>query len=284
MARVLIAGCGYVGGILGQMLVADGHQVWGLRRGAAGLPEGIRPVRGDLTRAETLGGLPEGIDFAFFTAGAKSRYERAYRSTYLDGIGNLLRALGEQGERPRRVFFTSSTSVYAQKRGEWVDEESVTAPTRFSGDILLLSERLLLASSFPATVLRLGGIYGPGRTSLIERVRGGTALRRPGPPHYTNRIHRYDAAGALRHLMTRASEPENLYLGVDGEPADESEVLCWLADRLGRPYPPEGETSSAARRGTGSKRCRNARLLATGYRFRYPSYRGGYEALLREGD
>jgi nucleoside-diphosphate-sugar epimerase len=281
MARVLIAGCGYVGGALGRMLSAEGHQVWGLRRSATGKADGMRSVRADLTRSETLGGLPGGIEFVFYTAGAKSREEAAYRSTYLDGIGNLLRALREQGERPRRVFFTSSTAVYGQRRGEWVDEESVTMPTRFSGDILRLSEGLLLAGSFPATVLRLGGIYGPGRTSMIERVREGAARRRPGPPHFTNRIHRDDAAGALHHLMARVAEPENLYLGIDSEPADESQVLCWLADRLGLPHPPEGESSS--RRGAGSKRCSNARLLAAGYRFRYPSFREGYEALLHQG-
>jgi nucleoside-diphosphate-sugar epimerase len=241
-------------------------------------------VVGDLTRAETLGGLPVAMDYVFFTAGAKSRQESAYRATYLDGIGNLLRALKEQGECPRRIFFTSSTAVYAQRRGEWVDEDSVTAPNRFSGDILLLSERLLLASAFPATVVRLGGIYGPGRTSLIERVRSGTARRRPGSPHYTNRIHRDDAAGALRHLMTRAEPPDEVYLGVDSEPADEAEVLGWLAERLGAPQPPEQEDESgASKRGAGNKRCRNARLLATGYRFRYPSFREGYQAVLREG-
>ena len=109
MARVLIAGCGYVGSELGTRLAADGHEVWGLRRDVSRLPSDVRPLAADLSRVESLGVIPSDIDFVFYTAGASGGDERAYREVYLDGVGRLLDALAQQGERPRRFFFTSST-------------------------------------------------------------------------------------------------------------------------------------------------------------------------------
>lgn len=282
MAKVLIAGCGYVGCALGEMLVEDGHAVFGLRRNPEGLPKGIKPVVADLTLPETLGALPSGIDTLFYTASASGATEEGYRAAYLDGMGRLLNSLLELGERPRRIFFTSSTSVYDQKRGEWIDEESHTGPSSFRGDIMLMTERLLLASSIPGTVVRLGGIYGPGRDRLVRAVQRGEVAVRNDAPHYTNRIHRDDAAGCLRHLMG-LEKPDDIYLGVDHEAAEESVVLRWLADRLGVKLPElDPESSLAKVRRAGSKRCRNDRLTSTGYRFRYPTFREGYEMIIRE--
>ena len=283
MSRVLIAGCGYVGVSLGEMLARDGHEVWGLRRDPSDLPKSIRGVAADLSRPESLGAIPERIECAVYAAAPQAADatspELAYRATFLDGLGNFLRALREQAEHPRRIFFTSSTSVYDQHRGEWVDEDSPTHPARFTGEILLLAERLLWASGFRTTAVRFGGIYGPGRTRLIDHVRSGEALRPAGPVHYTNRVHRDDAAGMLRYLM-RLDAPERLYLGVDCEPAAEAEVLGWLADRLGvGPLRDASPASPAPRRRAGSKRCRNTRLLESGYKFLYPSFREGYASL-----
>jgi nucleoside-diphosphate-sugar epimerase len=185
-----------------------------------------------------------------------------------------------QQQSPRRVLFTSSTAVHAQSAGEWVDETSPTEPRHFSGRRVLEGEKLLLNGPFPATVIRFGGIYGPGRTSLIERVRQGVATCRDGPPLYTNRIHRDDCAGALQHLMT-LPEPDSLYIGVDHEPADQCDILRWLAVQIGAP-PPCVEVASGAetRRHRTNKRCGNAKLLRSGYVFRYPTFREGYTALL----
>jgi nucleoside-diphosphate-sugar epimerase len=285
MARIVIAGCGYVGTALGEQLFADGHEVFGLRRDPSGLPDGIRPIRADLRSGAPLVVLPDGVDFAVYCVGASGADEAAYRSAYLDGLARFLRALSEQGERPKRIFFTSSTSVYAQQRGEWVDEDSRTRPRHFAGEILLLAERLLHASAFDATVVRLGGIYGPGRTRLLERVARGELRVRSDSRHYTNRIHRDDAAGALRHLMfglAGAGAPRDLYLGVDSEPADEAEVARFLAAALGVPPPAEsGGAGADSPRRSGSKRCRNDRLLAAGYALRFPSFRDGYADLVR---
>src|SRR3972149_125299 len=189
MANVLIAGCGYVGTAWGPRLASEGHVVWGLRRRTDALPPNIGPLVADLTVPETLRALPPGLDVVFYTASADASDDDSYRAAYVEGLHNLLRALDHQRQVLRRVFFTSSTGIYAQASGAWVDETSPTEPAEFSGIRMLEGERLLLGSPFPATVLRLGGIYGPGPTPLIDRVRRGLAGCPGGAPLYTNRLH-----------------------------------------------------------------------------------------------
>ena len=282
MANILIAGCGYVGTALGLRLAAAGHIVWGIRRSAEGLPAGIRHLAADLTAPETLQDLPPALDVVFYTAAPNGSEEAAYRAIYVDGLRYVLEALVRQHQSPRRVLLTSSTAVYAQSAGEWVDETSPTEPQHFTGRRVLEGERVLLDGPFPGTVLRLGGIYGPGRTSLIDRVRQGLATCREGPPLYTNRIHRDDCAGALHHLMT-LPQPDSRYIGVDHEPADYCDLLRWLAAQLGAP-PPRLEASSGTdtRRLRTNKRCRHDKLIASGYVFHYPTFREGYAALLAQ--
>jgi nucleoside-diphosphate-sugar epimerase len=283
MSHILIAGCGYVGTALGMRLAAAGHVVWGMRRAAGDLPSSIRHLAGDLTVPQTLQDLPPGLDIAFYTAAPNGADDAAYRAIYVDGLRNLMEALARQGQSPRRVFLTSSTAVYAQSAGEWVDEGSPTVPTHFTGRRVLEGERLLLGGPFPATVVRFGGIYGPGRTSLIERVRQGLAACRDGPPLYTNRIHRDDCARVLQHLMA-LPRPEALYVAVDHEPADYCDVLRWLAGQLGAPVPRiEAASGADTRRHRTNKRCRNGKLLASGYVFHYPTFREGYAELLTGG-
>ena len=118
MARTLIAGCGYVGSALAQRLLARGQRVWGLRRSAAPLPEGVTCIRADLADAGSLPELPPDLDCVVYAAGPGGREDADYRRAYPEGLGGLLTALEAQGQRPRRTFFVSSTSVYAQDRGE----------------------------------------------------------------------------------------------------------------------------------------------------------------------
>lgn len=275
--RVLIAGCGYVGSALGELLAAEGHTVFGLRRNPAALPNSITPVAADLSRPLDPESLPQNLDLVFYTASSGGSDDSSYRSAYVDGPRHLLESLKTQAKNIRRVLFTSSTGVYAQKNGEWVGETSPTEPESHTGRRLLEGERVILEGPFPATVVRLSGIYGPGRTRSIQR-----ALDTPvedGTPVYTNRIHRDDCAGVLRHLM-RLSEPAPLYLATDHEPTDRRTVARWLSDRFGRPLP-EADSSGAQRRRT-NKRCSNYRLLASGYEFRYPTFRKGFAGLLDE--
>ena len=280
--RILIAGCGYVGSALGLLIAADGHTVFGLRRNTAALPAAINPVRADLSTALPPDALPPDLDAVVCAASPGGSSDEAYRTAYVDGPRNLVSALGRQ-ESIGRLVLVSSTGFYGQKNGEWVDEGSPTEPVNTSGQRLLEGEEFVLGGPFPAAVLRLGGIYGPGRTGMIER-----ALRNPPPedtpPQYTNRIHRDDCAAALRHLLL-LPDPEPVYLGVDHEPADRRTVAEWLATRFGESLPEDPSTSRGEPRdrpGRTNKRCSNKLLLDSGYEFRYPTFREGFAALLDE--
>jgi len=277
--RVLIAGCGYVGTSLGRRLAEDGMEVWGLRRDVTGLPATIRPLEADLLRPSTLGGLPDGLDAAVYLVSADASAEEAYRDAYVTGLEHLLEALGG-GEAPR-LLYVSSTGVYGESDGAWVDEETPPRPRGFRGRILREGEERVGRWGGRSVVVRFGGIYGPGRTRLIDRVRTGEARCPPRSPVYTNRIHRADGAGVLRHLLAHPS-PRSLYLGVDREPAERCEVLRWIARRLGVADPSRDE--NGGRRARSNKRCSSDRLVEDGYRFRYPTFREGYGALLAGGE
>ena len=159
--RVLIAGCGYAGCALGERLAAEGHTVFGLRRNPEVLPPGIHPVAADLASPVTLDALPRRLDYVVHAVSSDGSGDAAYRLTYVDGFRNLLRVLAAREENPRRVIFVSSTRVYAQRRGEWVDETSPTEPQEYAGRCLLEGELLAHDGPLPAVVLRAGGIYGP---------------------------------------------------------------------------------------------------------------------------
>ncbi len=281
MASVLIAGCGYVGTALGVRLAAEGFTVYGLRRDAARLPPPLRRISADLRDPDSLTGLPLQVEIVVYAAAPDGPDDASYREAYLDGPRHLIDALQRRGARPRRILLTSSTSVYAQAHGEWVDERSPAEPTQPSGRRVRQGEEVVLGGPWPAIVLRFGGIYGPGRSGLLDRVRRGLASCRDKPPAYTNRIHRDDCAGALRHLMALDS-PQSLYLGVDHEPSEQCATVRWLAAEIGAPPPHAGGVEEERRRG--NKRCRNNRLVASGYAFRYPSFRDGYRAILREAE
>lgn len=274
--RVLIAGCGDVGTRTALSLAGQGREVFGLRRDPTGLPPAIAPVAADLTDPASLRAIPSGLTHVLYAASADGRDEDRYRAAYIDGMRNVLELLADRGETPRLVF-TSSTAVYGQDDGSWVDEDSPTEPGRFSGEVLLEAEALV--RTVDGVTLRLAGIYGPGRTRLIDTVRDGEAVCVEGPAAYTNRIHANDCASAAAHLLTLA-DPATVYLGVDDDPAPRCEVLTWLAGQLGvEPPPTVGAQQAPGRRG-GNKRCRNDRLRASGWRPTYPSFRDGYAALL----
>lgn len=285
MGRALIVGCGFVGTALGRELAGEGWDVWGVRRDPSGLPEAVAPVAADVTDTRTLAGaLPEHPDVVIYAVSADTRSREAYRAAYVDGLRSVMSVLLEGGNLPDRLLFVSSTAVYGDHRGAWVDETSSTEPAGFRGRIMLEAEELALGgggTGVPGTVLRLGGIYGPGRNRLLDRIRGGEALCPPDGPYYTNRIHRDDAAGILAHLSDPSrAELHDVYLGVDRDPAPYCEVLRWLAERLGAPEPGTGDDGSLDRRRRSNKRCSSERVVASGYAFRYPSFRDGYGAVL----
>jgi nucleoside-diphosphate-sugar epimerase len=279
--RVLVAGCGDLGTAVGLRFAAAGHDVVGMRRRAELLPAPLVPLVGDLGGG--LPPLPADVEVVVLSAAAGGRSEDAYRQVYLDGSRRVLEALDAAGASPRRVLFVSSTAVYGDADGGFVDEATPTAPGTATGAVLVAAEAAVADGPFPATAVRLAGIYGPGRTRLIDLVRAGDA-RLPRRPSPTNRIHRDDAAAAIVHLATAVDDPAPVYVGVDHATADRGEVLRFLADELGLPPPPPEDDvdgpQAGGRRG-GDKRCRNDRLVATGFTFRFPTYREGYRSVLR---
>lgn len=271
--RVLIAGCGYVGAALAIRLLDAGAAVWGLKRDPRDLPAGMNAVAADLTDPTTLRGVPSELDAVVYCPSAGHSSDEAYRRVYVDGLTNLCALPSIQTALPR-LLFVSSTSVYGQDDCSWITEASPTEPQRFSGQRTLQAEQVALSSRLPALILRCGGIYGPGRRRLLDSVRTGNATYDPDRPMFTNRIHRDDVAGALLHLM-QLPAPQSIYLGVDCLPASREEVLNWLAEKLHAPKPKAAPTLESDRE-AGSKRCSNARLLASGYRFAFPTFREGY--------
>jgi nucleoside-diphosphate-sugar epimerase len=278
VARVLVVGAGYVGIRLGLRLAARGDEVFALRRQTAEVPASLRGLAADVTEPESLAVIPGDLAAVVITVAPDATTDEDYARTYVEGTRNVLAALERRSCRPSRLLFTSSTAVYAQRDGEWVDERSPAEPTTFPGRRLLEAERAVAAYGPGATVLRLGAIYGPGRGGLVERVREGRATYPIGAPSYGNRNHVDDCAGALAHLLELRS-PEPMYLGVDHEPADLRVVLEWLAARIAAP-PPQATAGAATPRGATSKRASNHRLLASGYRFAFPTFREGYASFV----
>ena len=279
--RRLIAGCGYVGTELATRWLAAGDEVFGLRRRPRGLPDGVRPLAVDLCDAPGVAALlPGELDTVIYAVSPDGPSLEDYRRACLDGLATLLDHLPVPGPR---VVLASSTSVYGQDDGSWVDEGSATVPRSPTGRILLEAEATLAGSGHAFSILRLGGIYGPGRTRLLETVRDGSARLPLEPGVYTNRIHRDDAARAFDHLAN-LSPVDSVYIGVDDDPAELGTVLAWMAQRLGAPVPVPSDRGGSPRPRAGPrtrKRCRNRRLRASGFRFHHPSFREGYDAILR---
>ncbi|WP_110650513.1 SDR family oxidoreductase [Salinicola peritrichatus] len=278
----LILGCGDIGTQLGKQLIEAGHRVVGARRHADALDgTGIEPVALDVTDEAALAALPD-ADIVVYAVTADRFEESAYEAAYPQGLKAILREFAGRDRTPQRLFFVSSTSVYAQHEGEEVDEASPTEPSGFSGSLMREAEQILLEHELPGTVVRFSGIYGPGRDRLIRQV-GEGRIAAANPPLYSNRIHRDDCAGVLAHLIQMALEGkplEPIYLASDCDSAPLHEVMAWIAKRL-KVETPDVIQSPLRRRS--SKRCNNRRLLDTGYTFRYPSFREGYADVLKRG-
>ena len=278
--NVLIAGCGDVGCELAKQLLAmESFNVWGLRRDISKLPTGVKPIKGNLFEPDDLGSWPKRIDYLVYSASSDGGTEEQYRRAYIEGLQNVLHRLEDKHYKPRRVFFTSSTSTFHQSKGEWVSEASKTEPVKFTGKIMLDAENLLNLSPFKSTSIRLGGIYGPGRSRLIDRAIKGQGCPKE-PEVFSNRIHMKDAAGVIAHLIQRDDngfDVDELYLGVDGHPVTMHDMLQWLGDQLDVEMDHENYTAPQR----GNRRCSNDRILGTGYQFYYSNFRAGYLNLLR---
>ena len=283
--RILLLGCGYVGRATGSLLAQAGHTVFGLRRSAdAGevlRSAGIQPCVGDLTRRLDLDRLPGPFDWVVNTVSSSRGGAAEYRDTYLEGTRTVLAWLATQPVT--RFVYTSSTSVYAQHDGRTVDESSPAQPPGETGRLLRDTEELLLAAAreraFPAVILRVAGIYGPGRGHLFHQLLAGEARIAGDGSRLLNMVHRDDVSAAIVAALERGQSGE-IYNCADDEPVSQHDFLAWLAAQLGRPLPPPAtEAEHAARkRGLTHKRVSNRKLRALGWTPRYPSFREGYSS------
>jgi nucleoside-diphosphate-sugar epimerase len=274
---VLIAGCGYVGSALGASLAEEGIEVWGIRRDIGALPPGVRGVECDLLDRRAIEQLPRAYDSLVFCLSAGGRGTLSvYRSVYVEAFRRLLDHCAF-----RRVVFVSSTGVFGQRSGDWVDETSETKPLIDSGRAMLEAETLTRSGEGERIVVRFSGIYGPGRTRLVRMVEERRAVCVRDQPRFLNQIHRDDCVGVLRHLLN-IPRPESLYLASDSEPATRAAVCSWIAERSGQEPPEtiEADDPRIKEDLRGNKRCRNDRLLESGYRFLFPSFREGYAGLV----
>jgi len=277
---ILVAGCGKLGGAIASML-KESAKVYGLRRNPAKVPEGIHGIGADLTAPETLSGkLPGNLDTVIYCITPSSYDEQGYRDAYVNGLSNLLEALGDQ--QLKRLFFISSTSVYAQDDDSLVDETSLASPSRATGQQILAGEQAALNSGHPATIIRFSGIYGPSRRRFLEAVIAGR-MNPTKPAPFSNRIHEEDAASAVVYLneLALSGKPlDTCYVASDCEPVRLDEVVDWVRQQV-----PCAEPVADARKGgrAGSKRCNNKRLLQSGFKFRYPDFRAGYREMIDKG-
>jgi nucleoside-diphosphate-sugar epimerase len=285
--RVLIIGCGYVGGALGAELVRHGHQVFGLRRGEAERlrAAGIHPLAADITQPETLKPLPRDYDWVVNCTASGGGSAEDYRQLYLAGNRHLLAWLA--ASPPGKYLYTGSTSVYGQMDGSWVTERSPVQPAAPTARVLVETEELLLTAAragFPVMLLRVAGIYGPGRGHAGQQFLRGEARLEGDGSRYLNMIHRDDVAGIIQAALERG-RPGEIYNAVDNEPVTQAAFFGWLAAELKRPGPPTApaDEESWRKRGLTNKRVSNAKLRRElEYAFTYPDFRAGYAPLCGE--
>ena len=279
--RVLIAGCGDLGLRVARLLGIENtdNRSWGLKRQPD--VESLQDISGftwiacDLTQPSTLCDLPKDITHVLYTAAPNARTEADYRAVYRDGLEHLLQAVASPALQ--RVLFVSSTAVYGDHGAQWIDEDTPTAPKSFNGRVLLETEQWLHSQNaqFETLSLRLSGIYGPGRSYLLDRLRIGQATAPAAESHWVNRIHIEDAAAAVLHLMNLPN-PQPIYLVTDSTPLPMRVLYDALAKLVGGPMPPEGPAPASV----GSKRLCNARLRESGFSFKWPDSREGHAALI----
>lgn len=280
--KLLFAGFGDIAQRLNKKLTAAGWETTGIARSDRVVPEGTRYWRGSLQSNEIMQRIAaETFAVVVVTLTPDGRQDEDYHRAYVETSRCLIDTLGGNSQPPSLVIYVSSTGVYHQTDGSWVDERSETRPQIASGRRLLEAENLWRESGLSHTIVRFAGIYGGGRQHLLRQVIAGKGGPKNDAP-FTNRIHVDDCTGVIEFLLDRhvaGEDLERLYLASDKQPATSWEVREWLAHALG--YGPNHlKETSASGRG-GNKRCSNARLLSSGYRFQYPDYRSGYSELLQ---
>lgn len=285
--RVLIVGCGYVGFPLGKELVRQGHEVFCLCRNPSNelSASGIVPLKADIVQPKTLAELPRNFDWVANCAASGGGTADDYRQLYLEGNRNLISWLA--ASPPKKFIYTSSTSVYGQNDGSFVTEESPARPEAITAKILVQTEELLLNAAqngFPTVILRVAGIYGPGRGHAFKQFLQGEARIEGDGSRFLNMVHRDDVVGIIIAALDHG-KPGQIYNAVDNEPVSQLKFFECLAKELKQPLPPvvAMDKETLRKRGTTNKQVSNKKLRASlNYQFKYPDFRAGYRPLCAE--
>ncbi len=283
---LVVFGAGYVGAALAREAAGRGARVWALTRNRekarALAADGIETVIADLAGSDWHARLPANAEWVVNCVSSGGGGTAGYRHSYVDGLRSIL-AWGAGAREPGTLVYTGSTSVYPQDGGVRVDEQASTEPAEGAAEILLEAESLARTWPGRSFVLRLAGIYGPGRHHLLDALRKGAGAL-PGQGDYRlNLVHRDDIVGALVSVLTAPPEVKGGIFNVaDDGAAPKAEIAAWLASQIGVEAP--GFTGVAAlgrRRITPDRVIANDRLKAVfGWRPRFPTYREGYAKLL----
>jgi nucleoside-diphosphate-sugar epimerase len=290
--RLVIFGCGYVGSAVARAAVAAGAHVVALTRNpekavtlrALGL---AKVVVAELSSSEWHGQIEGGADFVVNCVSSGGGPD-GYRQSYVNGMASIL-AWATQGSEPiGTMLYTSSTAVYPQGGGAVVEETAPAEGATPNGKVIRESEILLEKVSEVACqrwfILRLAGIYGPGRHHLLNQLREGVTELGGSGAHRLNLIHRDDIVSAvfacLAALETVGSQIFNL---ADTAPAKREEVVRWLAGQLQRPMPVFDGVPGTRRGGEPMP----DRVIASdkiqsvlGWRPQYADYKAGFGAIL----
>ena len=276
---VVFIGSGDLALRAGTALAGRGLTVIGSRRRSESLPPPFLTITTDYTQRGGLAAL-EALrpDYVVTTFKPTSRDVAGYERGFLYASQNLLQGLGDH--RPSRIVFVSSTRVYAEKEGGWVDENSPLARGDAMAAMMIAAEQTLHDSDIPCTALRCAGIYGDPRGRLLSRIAAGQ-LCPEQPVSYSNRIHREDVSAFIEFAITSDCEGMELhsaYTLCDDSSVPQHEVECFIADSLG--VPQDQRRFDAARMVSGHKRCNNQCLRDSGFSLAYPNYRAGYAAVI----
>ena len=274
MSKVLIVGCGDLGGTVAVQLARLGIETIGVKRNVGTL-DGVSIISADVTQPASLEQLKQiQPDVLIYCVAANGQTDEQYKAQYVDGLCNVL-ATQKENSQLKHVFFVSSTRVYGQSTDEFLDENTVAMPADFGGERLLEAESLLKTLSCKSTVLRLSGIYGPGRLRMIRLAKSPDSW--PAQNSWTNRIHKDDAAAFLVFLVQQVLAGHAVkpcYVVTDSKPSSQYEVLEWIANKLHAERPAHVPVIE------GGKRLSNQAMLATGFKLDYPDFKVGYQALL----
>lgn len=275
MAKVLIVGCGDLGAAIAARL-QNNHEVIGLRRSIHAASGGIKTISADVTLPDSLiqlENLKPNIIIYCVTAGGQT--DAQYQAAYVTGFKNVL-ATQASNQALSHVFFVSSTRVYGQNSGEILDENVPAIPADFGGKRLLEAENLLKDMPCKSISMRLSGIYGNGRLYLVNMAKD--VSKWPAENHWSNRIHRDDAAEFIAFLAEKSlknQQLEDCYIVTDDMPTQQYEVLTWLAELQN-----VNVSNIKIPAAQGGKRLSNQRLRDTGFQLQYPNYQAGYSEIL----